>query len=251
MVNKDACQPIQNQGNCGSCTAFGTIGAWEAKIKIELGISIKLSEKDLFFCSGGLCDYGNTMEAVLNQATDVGCASETCDSYVDHDCFCGEGRCPDWASGGAKLKSWKPINSISEMKAALDVAPLVGVMDVHESFLHYQGGVYYNLGPQDPVMGGHCVTVVGYDDSIGAWLIRNSWGTGWGEEGYCWIKYGDSNIDVCMYQLELDTNPPNPNPMPSPCKLGNGVARLGNLFAKLFRRKGRFYYLNPARRKHA
>jgi C1A family cysteine protease len=75
---------------------------------------------------------------------------------------------------------------------------------VHESFEHYQSGVYHNLGDQDSILGGHGIGIVDYDDTLGAWLLRNSWGTGWGEQGYCWIAYGDSNVDDMMYQLLPD-----------------------------------------------
>jgi C1A family cysteine protease len=215
---QSACQPIQDQGNCGSCTGFGTIGTWEPCIKIANGVSIKLSEADIFFCSGGTCEDGNTVEAPLDYAIATGVASEACDPYPANtynngvDCACGQGRCSQGASTGAKLKSYTLINNVTAMKSALDVAPLVTTMTVHESFMSYVSGVYHSLGNNDPIDGGHCIAVVGYSDANQAWLCRNSWGTGWGMSGYFWIAYGDSDIDDNgMYQLVVT---PAPTPVP-------------------------------------
>jgi len=241
------CSPIRDQGDCGSCTAFGTIGAWEALIRIlepNRNIYLDLSEADLFACSGGTCDGGNTVEATLDQ-TLKGVCLEYCLPYEPRDRSCGEDRCIDWREGARALQSWERIENIHQMKALLDKGPLAGTMAVHQSFLNYVSGVYHSLGPFDPVVGYHMIAIVGYDDTLGAWLLRNSWGTGWGMDGYCWIRYGDSEIDVEMYVLEPGPLPPEPEPEPSPCLIGNVTARILNIFPRLLGRRGRFYYLNP------
>jgi len=236
---------VRDQGDCGSCTAFGTIGAWEALIRIQAKdttLDVDLSESDLFSCSGGKCDEGNTVENVLNRAL-YGVCLESCLPYRPVDRPCGEGRCGEWWKSGKKLKQWLPIDAPEVMKSLLDGrGPLAGTMAVHQSFFNYVEGVYHSLGVMDPIVGYHMIAIVGYDDSIGAWLIRNSWGTEWGMDGYCWVRYGDSRIDEEMYSLEPD-GPIEPEP--SPCPLGNGVAKVLNLLAKLMGRRGKFYYLNP------
>ena len=237
------CSPIRDQGSCGSCTAFGTIGTWEPVIRIaenNPADPIDLSERDLFACSGGFCDYGNTMDDTLNQALNGVCL-ESCCPYDALDHLCGAGRCEEWWVEGKKLIAWKKITEINEMKKLLDSAPLVSTMEVHQSFINYVSGVYHSLGITDPVLGGHCIAIVGYSDGLGAWLVRNSWGDGWGMQGYAWVQYADSAIDDAMYQLV-----PNGeiSPTPSPCALGKAIAKLMNFFAWLLHRKGRFYYLN-------
>ena len=199
------CPPIRDQGNCGSCTAFGTIGAWETLLRI-IGNNVDLSEADLFFCSGGTCETGNYMWRVLERAK-IGVATEECCPYEPRTKRCGEDRCEKWWETGYKIANWKEITNVEEMK---QLVPLVGVMEVHESFLHYKGGVYHSLGPADRIVGYHCVSIVGWDDEKGAWLVRNSWGTGWGEKGYAWVKYGDSKIDQVMYKLFLSSKKPDP-----------------------------------------
>jgi len=240
--------PIRDQLSCGSCTAFGTIGAWEGCLNILRGVLIDLSEQDLFFCSGGGCSIGNEMDPVLNYARDSGVCLEECCPYDGREHKCGEGKCTEWWASGKKLDSWRAITNKEEMKITLNSIPLVGVMEVHQSFMNYQSGVYHSLGWLDPILGGHCISIVGYDDEKEAWLLRNSWGTGWGEDGYCWIKYGDSEIDTCMYEIIPDGEiPPQPNPpTPSPCKVGKTLAKIINFFCWLGHRRGRFFYLNPS-----
>jgi hypothetical protein len=202
------CFPIQDQGDCGSCTGFGTTGGWEPFI------GVKLSEKDLFFCGGGSCEDGADMDQILNQAC-TGVCTEKCDpydasTYDGNDSSCGSGRCINYIVGQRRLSSAPSVTDVIQMKALLNTGPLVTTMECHQSFLNYVSGVYHNLGASDPIVGGHCVAIVGYDDLQGAWLLRNSWSTDWGQgctvdgqptPGYCWIAYGDSQIDTEMYQL--------------------------------------------------
>jgi hypothetical protein len=217
---------IQDQKNCGSCSVFGNIGVWEGLIRIAAnnpGLVIKLSEAHLFFCSGGTCDGGNTVEAVLTQAMQGVCL-ESCLPYQDHDQACGAGICQNWWLNAKKLAGWNAIVDRTAIKILLDTQPLNGTLSVHQSLFNYVSGVYKNLGVQDPIVGGHDIGVVGYSDKLNAWLIRNSWGKGWGSgciisglnrPGYCWIDYGE--LDIQMQQLIPDgpvPAPPNPPPPP-------------------------------------
>jgi len=180
------------------------------------------------------------METPLNYARDNGVCIESCFPYQDRDLPCNP--CQEWWVNGRKLKSYLISTSVAEMKQLLQRQPLVGTMTVYRSFLYYLSGVYHHL-PVDDVVGYHAIAVVGYDDSLNAWLCRNSWGTGWGMRGYFLIAYGDSDIDVEMFYLEPD-GPITPQPTPSPCGIGNGVAKALNAVAYVLKRKGRFYYLN-------
>ena len=200
-----------------SCTAFGTIGAWEALIRVarnDPGFTFDLSERDLFACSGGTCDSGNTMEAVLDKAKE-GICLEACCPYDGADHSCGEGRC----KGGSffKIKGWRAITDIEEMRELLKRGPLVGTMTVHQSFFNYLSGVYHSLGILDFVAGYHCIGIFGEDEVLEAWLLRNSWGTDWGLDGYALIAYGDSDIDQTMYLIEPEPEP-QPEPEPEPEK---------------------------------
>lgn len=154
---------------------MGTIGAWETLLRID-GKDVDLSERDLFSCSGGTCANGNTMKATLDRAL-VGVCTEECAPYDARDHACGSGRCSEWLLTGKRLSSWRKVTDGAEMKALLDEGPMVGVLAVHQSFLNYISGTYHSL-EIDPVVGYHCVSMVGYSDELGAWLLRNSWGLG-------------------------------------------------------------------------
>lgn len=223
------CTAVKNQLNCGSCTAFGSIGAWEPLVRIKLGnpeLEIDLSETDLFACSGGKCEQGNTMDATLNHALKGVCV-ESCQPYVDRDVACGEGRCGDWWKTGRKLKSWKKITDVQEIKKALSFGPIVGTMAVPNSFMNYVDGVYRRLGPTDPIMGYHCIAIVGYDDSLGAWLCKNSWGQYFGMKGYFWIAFGECQIDEEAYQIEpSEEGIPEPEPEPT-CPVSKLLLAIG------------------------
>jgi C1A family cysteine protease len=217
------CTPIRDQGSCGSCTAFGAIGAIEALLRIKYATEKDLSERDLFACSGGKCSEGNTVEATLDRAMS-GIATEDKCPYVPKDSTCMNYD----RSAGAKITGYGCVIGTKDIKQALGSGPVVGTMAVHESFLHYRLGVYHSLGQQDPIIGYHCITIVGYDDALGAWLIRNSWGAGWGLRGYAMIKYGDSKIDTTAYTIYINTPSPTPIPKSKCCGIG--------LLRKVFRR---------------
>jgi len=213
---RDYCTPVKDQDTCGACSAFGTIAAWESHLKIKKSLEVDLSESDLFACAGGDCFDGAYMHHVLNTARDKGCCREDCLPYKPVTRTCGEDRCENYLQGAYKIKEWKYLYSVEDMKSALNNGPIIATLDVHQSLMHYKDGVYHSLGADDPVIGSHCVAVVGYDDNKQAWLIKNSWGEDWGINGYAWIKYGDSRIDDTMYCLEAILDPIEPLPEPEP-----------------------------------
>lgn len=201
---RSCCPPIRDQGDCGSCTAFGTIGCIETKLRI-LGKQVDLSEAHLFFCGGGNCWFGANLLEILDQAKE-GICRESCWPYRPINQRCRP--CWHWQRGAFRIKSWRKVDDPDEIKKLLKHGPLVTVMAVYQSFLHYKSGVYHPL-KEDPFVGFHCITVVGFDDELGAWLIRNSWGEDWGMNGYAWIKY-DTCLLYRMYYLEVDPEPIEP-----------------------------------------
>jgi hypothetical protein len=201
---------------------------WETDIRLSQVIGdppVLLSVAHLFFCSGGTCDGGNTVEAVLDQAT-KGVCLESCLPYQDSDQPCGQGICKNWWLNAKKLASWLSITDPTEIRSLLDKMPLVATMAVHQSWMNYISGIYKNLGPSDPVVGYHCIGILGYSDAKVYWILRNSWGLGWAagciingiaRPGYCLIDPGE--LDPEMYELVLSNDPvPAPNPVPAPPK---------------------------------
>lgn len=195
--------PVKNQGGCGSCVAFGVIGAFEAVIKIETGATTDLSEAHLFYCGGegsANCDDGWYISAALNYLKSVGTPDESCFPYSDYDQPCNP--CPDWETRVYKLKSWHAVSGASNIKNALvTYGPLVTSFTVYYDFFSYTNGIYEYDGVSE-LAGGHAVCVVGYNDNPGYWICKNSWGSSWGDNGYFKIKYGEVGIDDQMYYLE-------------------------------------------------
>lgn len=202
--------PIRSQGTCGSCVAFATTGAIESRLEIALGdstLSPDLSEAHLFFCgAGGSCTRGWYPSAALNSAREAGIADEACYPYDVSDQTCS--LCPDWESRLTRLADWIGLTNPADMKQALsDHGPFEATMLVYADFFGYTEGVYRHTSGQ--LRGGHAVTVVGYDDEEGYWIAKNSWGTGWGENGWFRIAYGECGIDDYAYVPIVDV------PLPS------------------------------------
>ena len=105
---------------------------------------------------------------------------------------------PDRDGRTVRLDGYVTLSNVDDQKAWIDnVGPIAACFTCFWDFQAYgpNSGVYV-CNPASGVNGGHCITIVGYDDSKQAWLIRNSWGTGWGMEGYCWFQYGQCDIDT-------------------------------------------------------
>ncbi|MGC8739496.1 MAG: C1 family peptidase [Candidatus Hydrogenedens sp.] len=209
--------PIRDQGSCGSCWAFATVGALECAIKIKDGINVDLSEQWLVDCAQGLfwygCDGGiSAHDWHKGSRTDscggYGAVLETDYPYVDYQGSCG---CPkphyytinDWHYVGPMLG----IPSLDALKTAIyRYGPIVASMEAKESFLAYKGGVY-NDNLNSKATPNHMVVIVGWDDNYGggSFIIRNSWGTYWGENGYGYIAYGSSQIGYGADYIEYGT----------------------------------------------
>lgn len=211
---------VRNQGNCGSCVGNGSIGVIEGKYRVQVNNPvdpIKLSTDDAFFCSGGSCEFGSEVPTILNYLLKNSVCSEACQPSKNKDITCGTGRCTQWWVDAKKLKNWAAITDIPTMKALLDNEPLIVVMAVPQSFFNYVSGIYKRLGPQDPIVGYHCIGNFGHNELELYWgPVQNSW-DGWGEDGYFRIAFGECEIDTQMWQVEVDLNPiPAPPPPPPP-----------------------------------
>lgn len=202
--------PIRDQAACGSCVAFGSCAAVEGTLKVEAGsaeLEPDLSEAFLFYCraaeEGRTCS-GPTGGWYPKAALDVfsekgGVPNEECFPYTAGDQPCNA--CEDWQSQATTIAAWQPLDTPAEMKAWLaEHGPTVGSMLVYADFMHYAGGVYRHVSGGEE--GGHCICMVGYDDEGEYWIAKNSWNTGWGEDGFFRIAYGECGIDSGMLGVE-------------------------------------------------
>jgi len=189
--------PILDQGNCGSCVAFATIATLETQYRISSGLSlfnIRLSPQALMSCGGGSCGGWNVGPAA-SYVKSHGVPAESCFPYTSgssgEDVTCH--MCKDSAMTMVKASSVTTPTSysfdINALKQALQSGPLATDLDVYADFMLYSSGVYKHTTGDD--LGGHAVSIVGYDDNKQALIIRNSWGTGWGENGFAYVSYDD------------------------------------------------------------
>lgn len=195
--------PVRNQGGCGSCWAFATVGPLECNIKIKDNIIVDLSEQylvscnnDDWDCSGGwwahkyhqwkndpCYETGAVMEADFPYAA----ANLPCNCPYPH-----QYRIHNWAYIGSQSS----IPEIDAMKQAiLDYGPICVAIISNSAMQAYRGGIFNSCASGDV---NHGVVLVGWDDNQGTdgvWIMRNSWGTWWGEEGgYMRIEYGCSKV---------------------------------------------------------
>ncbi|MDQ3699795.1 MAG: C1 family peptidase, partial [Chloroflexota bacterium] len=188
--------PVKDQGGCGSCVAFCTCAVMESAAKIKLAnaaYAIDLSEGFLQFCGGGSCG-GWGLTSGLDAAQSMGVTDEACMPYQATDMNCATSRCSDWANRLTKISSYTGYATMDARKNAIaNVGPLLAGMAVYNDFFAYNSGVYVKTAGAT-LAGYHCITCVGYDDAQQCWILKNSWGTGWGDGGFVRIGYGQSDL---------------------------------------------------------
>jgi hypothetical protein len=194
---QDWVSPILNQGNCGSCVAFATVGTLETQMNIShhtSWLNPHYSTEALFSCGGGGCDYGWYPGAAASYLQTTGVPDDACAPYTmgatGRDASCSS-VCPDAASRSQKISKVLEPQNVEEVKAALQHGPLMTTMDVYADFIAYGSGVYRHT--TGDYLGGHAVSIVGYNDAGRYWIVRNSWGEDWGENGFFRVSYDDQS----------------------------------------------------------
>ncbi len=215
----DWLMPVRNQSRCGSCAAFGITSMLEIRVKQDLGepdLDIDLSDSHCLTCSGGDCDNGITLAQGISTLMNRGLPTESCAPYTEaigpvggvELTSCEDG-CEGRERGRVYLSDVERISFLNDetlheqvaiMKEALLGSPLLVRMTVWEDFHSYLSGVYEPIDPDpETARAFHALLLVGYSDERGAWLARNSWGAGWGIDGYLWLAYGASESHEFIY----------------------------------------------------
>lgn len=199
--------PIRDQGKCGSCWAFAATEVLSDRFCIASHerTNVVLSPQDLVSCDyfdlG--CHGGNPFLSWVFLRY-FGVVTESCKPYTS-----GEGKvekCPLFKSeckDGSTFRKFKAATigkvskTINDIKRRLmEEGPMETGFQVYSDFMNYKGGIYVKTSNQ--LLGGHAVKIVGWgiEDGTEYWIVANSWGTSWGENGSFRIKMGECGIDA-------------------------------------------------------
>jgi len=189
--------PVKNQGQCGSCWAFSTVAALEGQYAKKEGNLVSFSEQQLVDCSrpqGNMGCNGGLMDQGFQYIQKYGIEREDDYTYTARDGTCKF----DESKVVTKVTGFVDVKHQDEdaLKTALaTVGPISVAIDAsHQSFQLYHSGVYNPVFCSSTRLD-HGVTAVGYgaEGSTDYWLIKNSWGAGWGESGYVKIARNHGN----------------------------------------------------------
>ena len=186
---KNVVNAIKDQAQCGSCWAFSAIQCQESVFAIKTGTLLSLSEQNLvdcvtscYGCNGGW-PYKALDYVIKNQAGMFNLEE-------DYPYTAKDGKCVfDSTKGYGKITGYTSVKSGSEDDLAAKVSQMgpasVCIDASNWSFQMYSTGIYDEPSCSSAFLD-HAVGCVGYgtENGVNYWIIRNSWGTSWGEEGY-------------------------------------------------------------------
>lgn len=200
--------PIRNQGACGSCYAFGSMAQLEARLRIMSNNSDQtvFSTQNIVSCSqySQGCDGGFPYLIAGKYGQDFGHIAEDCFPYKGIDMPCMASSCKRhytrdyYYIGGYYGACNEPLMREELVKNG----PIAVSFEVYNDFTAYKSGIYHHTGLTDKFnpweVTNHVVLVVGYGEEEGQpyWIVKNSWGPEWGEQGFFRIRRGNDECSI-------------------------------------------------------
>ena len=201
---------VKDQAACGSCWAFSTMANLEGQYYKNKGNMVTLSEQMLVdcdnidaACNGGLMEYAFTW---LQQ--NGGIMTDADYPYVGYQQSCRtdpskyiDMKVTGYRKLGSSTSTWSPVDEDEIKDFLYETGPLAVALNANP-LQTYTGGILDKTSSQCPVSGiNHAVTMVGYGNADGKdfWIVKNSWGQNWGENGYFRIKRGSGTCGINCY----------------------------------------------------
>lgn len=201
--------PVKNQGSCGSCWTFGTIAAYEASYAFRNNKKlIDLSEQNALNCSqSGTCQGGNPAQLLtwwVEWNNTIKSESQEPYKAIFQNCI-GQGgkyRAMAWDFVDG-YRRWNAVPSVQSIKKAIarHGAVITGIAATPR-FEQWKSNEVYSEMTNLNI--NHVVLIVGWDDARNAWLIKNSWNTSWGNNGYSWVDYNSNRIGTFSIWVDAE-----------------------------------------------
>ena len=209
--SKGAVTSVKDQGQCGSCWTFSSTGAVEGAWAISKGQLVDLAEQELVDCATGR-DYGShgcnggQMEGAFKYIIENGQCSLSSYPYTAKDGTCQKCTAVAHMSSCSDVK---PNDQVS-LKGAVAQQPVsIAIEADTKYFQSYSSGILTSSDCGTNL--DHGVLIAGYGDDNGQkyWLVKNSWGTTWGDKGYLKIARSDSTNDAGICGIAMDPSFPS------------------------------------------
>jgi hypothetical protein len=223
---------IRDQDPCEHCWIYAATALVEAMVRIEHCVWCARSEGDYIESNKVTCGQCGDPTNVLKWIGSNGQCDLDCVPWVDRDpgnrsgpywnpppngCGGGSNAAPpaynppfDRDGRTVKIPAYTSIGNIDDQKSWIqNVGPLVVYFEVYSDFYGWSGNVPYEKSSTATAQGGHIMLAVGFNDSLGCWIVKNSWGNSFGDNGFCLIGYGQCGIDSSD-KLGLQLTNPDP-----------------------------------------
>jgi C1A family cysteine protease len=186
--------PVKDQGQCGSCWAFSTTETVESANLMAGKSVVPGAPQEIVDCDSNDqgCDGGDPQEALQWVQQQGGLDAESCYPDQAQDGNCASSQCTPVMN----INSVNPIASDeSTMYKALGTYGPLSICCDAEAWQNYNGGIL--TADQCGNNVDHAIQLTGYSPSQGAyWIVRNSWGADWGQNGFIWLSYGENTCAI-------------------------------------------------------